>query len=335
MELPSLDFLANKSILVTGGTGSFGSAFIKILLEKSQAARIIVFSRDELKQSVMMNSIPDPEGRLRFFIGDVRDLPRLQRAFKGVQYVVHAAALKQVPLLEYNPFEAIQTNILGTQNVINAAIDQGVERVILISTDKAANPANLYGATKLCAEKLIVNGNFYGTDKGTKFGVVRYGNVLGSRGSIMHVIQDQKKKGEITLTHEEMTRFWITLDRGIALVFHALQTMHGGEIFIPKIPSMRVADLIAALAPNVPLKKIGIRPGEKLHEVLVTPEEARHAKEFEQYYVILPEHVWWGGVGNYHDGTSPTDGWSYSSHTNTNWLDHAALLKLAEELLSK
>jgi UDP-N-acetylglucosamine 4,6-dehydratase len=208
------DFLDHKAILVTGGTGSFGQKFVRTLLSETRASRIIILSRDELKQSVMESTIPDPEGRLRFFLGDVRDLERLQRAFAGVDYVVHAAALKQVPMLEYNPFEAVKTNILGTQNVINAAIDQGVKQVLLVSTDKAANPANLYGATKLCAERLMIAGNAYGAGK-TTLSVVRYGNVFGSRGSLVQVIEEQRKTGEVLLTHEEMTRFWITLDQGV------------------------------------------------------------------------------------------------------------------------
>jgi UDP-N-acetylglucosamine 4,6-dehydratase len=327
------DFLKGKSILVTGGTGSFGQRFVRTLLEKTQVARIVVFSRDELKQSQMESTIPDPDKRLRFFLGDVRDLERLQRAFHGVDYIVHAAALKQVPMLEYNPFEAVKTNILGTQNVINAAVDQGVEKVLLVSTDKAANPANLYGATKLCAERLMISGNAYGAGK-TTMSVVRYGNVFGSRGSILHVIDEQKKTGVLSLTHEDMTRFWITLDQGIELVIMGLENMKGGEIFIPKIPSMKVKDFMTTLAPGCEIKVTGIRPGEKLHEVLVTVEEARHALELEKHYVILPEHGF-SNMGatreNYQNGKELPENFFYSSLNNNDWLSSD---KLKDFLLS-
>lgn len=325
------DFLYKKSILVTGGTGSFGQKFIRTLLEQSKASRIIIFSRDELKQSQMESSIPDTEKRLRFFIGDVRDPERLERALHGVDFVVHAAALKQVPVLEYNPFEAIKTNILGTQNVINAAINRGAERVLLVSTDKAANPANLYGATKLCAERLMIAGNAYSARK-TIFGVARYGNVLGSRGSVLHIIREQAKTGEVTLTHEDMTRFWITLERGIELVLHALKRMQGGEIFVPKIPSMRIKDFIATAAPGCRVKIIGTRPGEKIHEMLVTPEEARHAKEYDDHYVILPETRWSGEEKEFSYGKDfPSDAF-FASNTNTEWLDSEGLKRLLPEL---
>lgn len=326
------DFLDNQAILVTGGTGSFGQKFVQTLLTETRASRIIIFSRDELKQSVMEASIPDPDGRLRFFLGDIRDLPRLQRAFRGVDYVVHAAALKQVPMLEYNPFEAVQTNIIGTQNVINAAIDQKVKKLLLVSTDKAANPANLYGATKLCAERLMVAGNSYSGADGTQMSVVRYGNVVGSRGSLVKVIEEQKKTGEVTLTHEEMTRFWITLDQGIDLVLNALSRMHGGEIFVPKIPSMRIKDFIAAMAPESTIRIIGIRPGEKLHETLITPEEARHTKEYDSYYVILPENRWYSLEEKYADGKNVPNDFFFASHKNSEWLDHEGLKRLLESL---
>jgi len=318
----------NKSILVTGGTGSFGKKFIKTLLEKSSAKKIIIFSRDELKQSEMISSIPDPEKKLRFFIGDIRDSDRLNMAFKGVDIVVHAAALKQVPALEYNPFEAVLTNIIGTKNIISSALYNNVEKVVLVSTDKAANPATLYGATKLCAERLITSANVYSGDRNTIFSAVRYGNVFGSRGSIVKVIEEQRKTGEITLTHEEMTRFWITLDKGVDLVAMALEKMHGGEIFIPKIPSMKVKDFIATLAPECKFKIIGIRPGEKIHEVLITTEEARHTKEYDKHYIILPEYDWWDGYGNYKDGTELKDGFSYSSDNNSVWMKPEELKKL-------
>jgi UDP-N-acetylglucosamine 4,6-dehydratase/5-epimerase len=324
------EFLKDKSILVTGGTGSFGQKFIKTLLALTEARRIIIFSRDELKQSQMMAEISDPEGRLRFFIGDIRDLARLNRAFKGVDYVVHAAALKQVPALEYNPGEAIKTNILGTENIVSAALDQGVEKVLLVSTDKAAGPANLYGATKLCAEKLFISSNVYAPEE-NMFSVVRYGNVIGSRGSILQVIEKQRVTGEITLTHEDMTRFWITLDHGVQLVLSGLEQMHGGEIFIPKIPSMKVKDFIANIAPECRLVPIGIRPGEKLHEVLVTEEEARHAREDTAHYVILPAS-YMNVHKHYEHLPSVPDGFHFTSDTNTEWLNADSLNKLLESL---
>src|SRR3989344_780311 len=320
----TIDYFRGRSLLITGGTGSFGQRCVRFLLEKTDAKRIIVFSRDELKQSQMKSAIPDPDERLRFFLGDVPDPVRLQRAMYGVDIVIHAAALKQVPLLEYNPFEAVQTNIVCTQNVINAAIDQHIEKVLLISTDKAANPANLYGATKLCAERLCISSNAFSGEK-TKFCAVRYGNVLGSRGSLIQIIAEQRTRGEITLTHEEMTRFWITLDQGVALVLNSLERMHGGEIFIPKIPSMKVRDLITTIAPECTIKVAGIRPGEKMHEVLVTQEEARHAREFDDYYVILPEFAAEALMVKYARSPSIQGESAYTSDTNVTFLDELAL----------
>lgn len=322
------DFLKGKNILITGGTGSFGQKCVRVLLEQSEAVKIIIFSRDELKQAQMKSGIVDSENRLRFFIGDVRDQERLKRAFNGIDYVVHAAALKQVPALEYNPFEAIKTNILGTQNVIDAVLDCGVEKVLLVSTDKAANPANLYGATKLCAERLIISSNAYSGQKGTRLSAVRYGNVLGSRGSLIKIIEEQRPTGEVTITHEEMTRFWITLEQGVDFVLLALEKMKGGEIFVPKIPSMKIKDLIQLIAPECRLKIIGMRPGEKLHEVLVTPEEARHTKEYENYYVILPEHDWWSHAEHYFDGKDIQEDFYFASHKNKYWLREGDLKRL-------
>ena len=281
-----LDFLKNKSILITGGTGSFGKNFVKFLLNNSQAKKIIIFSRDELKQFKMRRELNDE--RLRFFIGDVRDLPRLERAFNGVDIVIHAAALKQVPILEYNPFEAVKTNILGSQNVIEAAIDQEVENVLLISTDKAVQPINLYGSTKLCAEKLFISGNSYAPVK-TKFSCIRYGNVLGSRGSIVETLMKNRQAEKVFITDEKMTRFWLELEESFRLVLFALENMVGGEIFIPKVPSMKLDDLFKIIVPNAKREVIGVRPGEKLHEVLITEDEARHALELDEYYVVLPE----------------------------------------------
>jgi UDP-N-acetylglucosamine 4,6-dehydratase len=329
----NLSFLKDKSVLVTGATGSFGQKFVTMLLEKSEARRVIVFSRDELKQSQMQVTFAKHEARLRYFIGDIRDASRLHRAFHGVDIVVHAAALKQVPALEYNPFEAVQTNVIGTQNVINAAIDCGVEKLLLISTDKAANPANLYGATKLCAERLGISSNFY-TDGKTKISAVRYGNVLGSRGSILKLIEDQRKTGEVLLTHDEMTRFWITLDQGVDLVLRSLEAMRGGEIYIPKIPSMRVKDLLNMLAPECRIKVIGIRPGEKLHEVLITPEEARHTKELEDRYVIYPEFAFGKDLVSHIGGKDLPAGFAFTSDTNTQWLDGEGLKALLASLAS-
>lgn len=325
------DFLDNKSILVTGGTGSFGQKFISKLLEETRAKRIIVFSRDELKQSQMQAHISDPEGRLRFFLGDIRDVDRLRRAFYGVQYVVHAAALKQVPIIEYNPFEAVKTNIIGTENVVNAAIDVGVEKVVFISTDKAANPANLYGATKLCAEKLIIASNVYAGGV-TRLSAVRYGNVFGSRGSIVEIIKSQRASGVITVTHEEMTRFWITLDQGMDLVMTAFEKMVGGEIFIPQIPSMKLKDFITVMAPDCKVKMIGIRSGEKMHETLITTEEARRTKETDYSYVILPDDKGWFGHEHYVNMPNVAEGFELASNTNIQWLTPEELRALAANL---
>ena len=280
--------LQGKTVLITGGTGSFGRNFAKHLLAHSKLKKLIIFSRDELKQSQMMTEMSDK--RLRFFIGDVRDLPRLERAFHGVDIVIHAAALKQVPALEYNPFEAVKTNILGSQNVIEASLDQDVKKVVFVSTDKAAMPVNLYGSTKLCAEKLFIAGNAYSTGK-TRFSVVRYGNVVGSRGSIIETLIKNKGAPIVHITDERMTRFWIDLEQAFNIVLFAIQHMEGGEIFIPKALSMKLTDLFSILAPNAKRNIIGIRPGEKMHEVLLTNEEARHAVEFKNHFVVIPENV--------------------------------------------
>ena len=280
----------NKTILITGGTGSFGQSYAKHLLENFTPKKVIIFSRDELKQFRMMEELRGYKN-IRFFLGDVRDVLRLQRAFQEVDIVVHAAALKQVPALEYNPFEAIQTNIIGSQNIINAALDRGVKKVLLISTDKAAEPANLYGATKMCAEKLFVASNVYSsgiTGSNTKFVVVRYGNVLGSRGSIVETIINEDNSKPLSLTNEKMTRFWITLDQCFDLVSHALNNSVGGEIFVPKVPAMKTKDLFKALAPNRDVFVTGIRPGEKIHEVLITKSEVPYTFDIGKYFVILP-----------------------------------------------
>lgn len=308
------------SILVTGGTGSFGRKFTEILLRDYSPRRLVIFSRGELKQHEMRQKFPDTgSSPVRYFIGDVRDRERLHRAFNGVDVVIHAAALKQVPACEYNPFEAVQTNIIGARNVIDAAIDHGVEKVMAISTDKAVNPINLYGATKLCAEKMFIQGNSYSGAEGTKFSVCRYGNVIGSRGSVIPLFAKQRECGTITITDPRMTRFWITLDQGVNFVSKSTGLMKGGEIFVPKIPSARLTDLAEAIAPGCNIKKIGIRSGEKLHEVLMSEDEARHAVELDDMYIILPTHPWWK-IDNWSHAKPIADGFYYSSDANSQWL---------------
>jgi len=317
---------SEASVLVTGGTGSFGNKFVEIMLTKHPPRRLVVFSRDELKQSEMMARFTHPS--LRFFVGDVRDQGRLERAMHGIDVVFHAAALKQIPSCEYNPFEAIQTNVVGAENVINAAIDQGVKRVLAISTDKAVNPVNLYGATKLCAEKLFIRGNAYGYGRGTVFSVVRYGNVIGSRGSVIPLFRSQRAAGRVTVTDPGMTRFWITLDQGIDFVLRCAASMQGGEIFIPKIPSMRVMDLVEAVAPGCRADVVGIRPGEKLHEVLITEEEARQVLEFEDLFVLEPIYPSWAFKAP-DGGKRPPAGFRYSSDLNSRWLSPEQMRELA------
>ena len=328
-----IPMFSGKSILITGGTGSFGKAFTRFLLENTDAKKIIVFSRDELKQYHMQKELSDP--RLRFFICDVRDLPRLQRAFSGVDIVIHAAALKQVPAMEYNPSEAVKTNILGSQNVVDAAIDQGVEKALLISTDKAVYPINLYGSTKLCAEKLFISGNALGGNT-TKFSVARYGNVIGSRGSIIDVLMREKNLARVQITDEAMTRFWIHMEQALQLVLFSLEQMEGGEIFIPKIPSMKLVDLFDTLAPNVPREIVGLRPGEKIHEMLFTEHEARRAYDVGSYFAILPEFNFWADSAyqKYGSlGSKLVEVVSYSSHTNTVWLTKEALAEIVSKLV--
>ncbi len=304
---------------MTGGTGSFGSAFVARMLSDRPDAVLRVFSRDELKQSEMAERFGyDP--RLRFFLGDVRDLPRLQRAMRGADVVVHAAAMKQVPACEYNPFEAVQTNVMGSQNVVDAAIDAGVGRVVALSTDKAVNPVNLYGATKLCEEKLVVQGNAYAGRGGTALSCVRYGNVVGSRGSVVPLFRRQVELGRLTITDERMTRFWITLEQAVDLVLFALEHMVGGEVFIPKIPSMRVTDLAEAIAPGVECEVVGIRPGEKLHEALLTADEARHSVDAGSVYVVLPEHPWWSDRPSWVEARPVPPEFAYTSDRNDWWL---------------
>ncbi|MGY3189352.1 UDP-N-acetylglucosamine 4,6-dehydratase (inverting) [Lysinibacillus sp. TE18511] len=309
--------LNGKSVLITGGTGSFGKKFIHKALTLG-VKKIIVFSRDELKQYEMKQEFREDE-RLRFFIGDVREKDRLYRAFDGVDIVIHAAAMKHVDACEYNPFEAVKTNIHGAQNIIEAAIDRGVEKVIALSTDKACSPVNLYGATKLASDKLFVAANAYVGEKKTRFSVVRYGNVVGSRGSVVPFFKKIKDTGKLPITDERMTRFWITLDQGVQFVLDNLDRMHGGEIFVPKIPSMNIMDLAKAIAPNCKYEIIGIRPGEKLHEAMIMEDDARHTREFNTYYVIQPQFSWWSR-DYVTEGKSLPDGFSYTSDNNTDWL---------------
>ncbi len=322
---------SKKLILLTGGTGSFGNKFTEIMLEKYNPKTIRIFSRDELKQYEMMIKFNNDQ-RLRFFIGDVRNRKRLYRAMDGVDIVVHTAALKQVPSCEYNPFEAIETNIMGTENVIDAAIDKNVEKVVAISTDKAVNPINLYGATKMCMEKTIVASNSYvGGKKKTRLGCVRYGNVLASRGSVIPLIKMQKSNGLITITDKRMTRFWITLEQGVEFVIKCVEIMKGGEIFLPKLPSMKILDLANAIAPNCKIKFIGIRPGEKINECLLTEEEARHSLEYDTFFIIKPEHPWWS-TENWKDGKKLPDGFRYTSDNNSNWLTEKELKSMVDNI---
>lgn len=310
---------SSKVVLVTGGTGSFGKKFLDVMLKEYHPAKIIVYSRDELKQHDMRVAGYDHPA-LRYFLGDVRDLPRLRRAFHGVDIVIHAAALKQVPACEYNPMEAIKTNVLGSSNVIEAALDEGVDKVIALSTDKAVSPVNLYGATKLCAEKLFVQSNAYAGGKATRYSCVRYGNVVGSRGSVVPVFLKQRKNGKLTITDERMTRFWISLEQGVRFVIRCAEEMYGGEVFVPKLPSMSVLDLAKAIAPDTPIEKIGIRAGEKLHEVLISEDEARSTVELDDMYVVQPETSLWFGREWEGGGRTLPDGFRYASNTNNDWL---------------
>jgi UDP-N-acetylglucosamine 4,6-dehydratase/5-epimerase len=319
--------LQGKTVLVTGGTGSFGTKLLEVLLERHEPEATRVYSRDELKQSELRRRLGERDGRIRYLIGDVRDLPRLTRAMRGVDVVVHAAALKQVPACEYNPFEAVQTNVVGAENVVSAAIENDVPLTIALSSDKAVNPVNLYGATKLCAEKIVTQGNAYSGHSVARFASVRYGNVVGSRGSVIPLFKAQAPTGALTITDERMTRFWITLEQAVAFVLDSLGRMGGGEIFVPRIPSMRVVDVAKALAPDAEHRVIGIRPGEKLHEVLLTEDEARHSFETKHGFVILPEHASWPlrAAG----GDPLPAGFRYSSDQNEHWLGVDELREMA------
>lgn len=317
----------NKSFLITGGTGSFGQAFTTYILDHFFPKAIRIFSRDELKQSEMARKFSKQANKLRFLIGDVRDKDRLKRALENVDIVIHAAALKQVPACEYNPIEAIKTNILGSQNVIEAALDEGIQKVVLISSDKAVQPLNLYGATKLCAEKLFIQSNSYSGKKKVKFSVVRYGNVLGSRGSVLPIFKSQIQKNLFTITHENMTRFWITLDQASRFVTSCILKMKGGEIFIPKIPSIKIIDLAKTLDPKAKIKYIGIRPGEKINEILITEEESKHTKEHSTYFVIEPEFPFWKSSRL----TSSISYKFYASDINNNWLTSSEIKQIINE----
>ena len=315
------------TVLVTGGTGSFGQQFARVLLREYHPQKLIVFSRDELKQHEMrVNGFDNPN--IRFFLGDVRDVDRLRRAMQGVDVVVHAAALKQVPAAEYNPIEAVMTNIIGARNVVDAALDCGVKKVLALSTDKAVNPVNLYGATKLVAEKLFVQANAYSGTGPTRFSCVRYGNVLGSRGSVIPLFLQQRKTGKVTITDPKMTRFWLTLDQGVQFVVDAIDQMVGGEVFVPKIPSMSMGSMAEAVAPGCEVQQIGIRAGEKLHEVLISEDESRNVQELEHMFVIAPSHPWWKQVQPPPGHTLPNS-FRYASDTNTQWITAGELQKLA------
>lgn len=317
-----------RSVLITGGTGSFGRRFIETLLRESDVKRAIVFSRDELKQHDMQQSLGKID-RLRYFLGDVRDRERLYRAFDRVDIVVHAAALKQIPAAEYNPFEFVKTNIMGAQNIIDAAIDRKVSRVVALSTDKASSPINLYGATKLVSDKLFVNGNAYAGADGTRFSVVRYGNVVGSRGSVVPLLRDLAPGQRFRLTDARMTRFWITLERAVGFVAQAAHAMKGGEIFVPKLPSMKLTDLVDALAPTAEIETVGIRPGEKLHEEMISLDESRRTRDHGDYFVISPE-IDWDGKGAA-GGEAVEEGFCYASDTNPDWLGKDEMLALLDQ----
>ncbi len=310
----------DQVVLVTGGTGSFGKKFVQVMLAEYHPAKLIVFSRDELKQHEMRMAGMD-HASLRYFIGDVRDVERLRRAMNGVDIVVHAAALKQVPACEYNPMEAVKTNILGSSNVVDAALDAGVKKVLALSTDKAVNPINLYGATKLAAEKLFIQSNSYAGGMATRFSCVRYGNVVGSRGSVVPTFMQQKPTGKLTITDERMTRFWLTLEQGVRFVINCIEKMHGGEVFVPKIPSMKIVDLAKAVAPGTAWDIVGIRPGEKLHEVLISEDEARSTVEMEEMFVVQPSLNAWFGHDWQAEGKALPSGFRFGSDNNPRWLD--------------
>ena len=330
-------YLKDKTILITGGTGSFGNCFVSTVLKKYSPRKIIVYSRDELKQYEKQNRLKQYQGRIRYFIGDVRDKTRLSLALRGVDIIVHAAAIKQVPAAEYNPMECIKTNVMGAENIIEAALENNVDKVVALSTDKAANPINLYGATKLCSDKLMTAANNLSGDRRTRFAVVRYGNVSGSRGSVVPLFKKLKSEGAdfIPITDKRMTRFWITLEQGVDFVLHALVRMHGGETFVPKIPSIRITDLARIIAPEIPVKEIGIRPGEKIHEVMCPRDDSSHVIEFDNFFIIRPALTYFcvnsddylmtqlGEQGKY-----VKEGFEYNSRNNPVYMDDAQLHKV-------
>lgn len=318
-----------KVILLTGGTGSFGQKFTEVMLKRHRPKVIRIFSRDELKQWEMAKKFDD-DLHLKFLIGDVRDKERLRRAVDGVDIIVHAAALKQIPLCECNPFEAVMTNIVGSQNIVNAAIDCDVEKAIAISSDKAVNPINVYGATKMCMEKMFTVANSYVGERQTRISCVRYGNVVGTRGSVVSLFRKQKQTGMLSITDKRMTRFWMTLEPSVKFVIRCLETMHGGEIFVPKIPSMKISDLAQAFAPECTINYIGIRPGEKIHECLLTGDEVRHTFALDDFFVIVPEHPWWH-FDNWKEGEQLGEGFRYTSDTNDWWLSKEEMKKICEE----
>ena len=331
--------LNNKTILITGGTGSFGKKFTKTVLNRyPNVKKIIILSRDEYKQFIMQNmpEFKPFEEKLRFFIGDVRDKERLYRAFEGVDYVIHAAALKQVPACEYNPFEAVRTNIIGAKNIIDAAIDKGIKKVVALSTDKACAPINLYGATKLCSDKLFISGNYYAGSKETRFAVVRYGNVAGSRGSVIPFFQKLVAEGakELPITDMKMTRFWLKLEQAVEMVLEALENMHGGELYVKKIPSMHMPDLAKAIAPNLKIKEVGIRPGEKIHEQMITKEDAANTIEFKDFYIVLPQiQLGEKDIQKYYPNAKKVSpDFEYNSGNNDRWLTVEDMRKLISEI---
>ena len=325
-----MSLLDGKTILITGGTGSFGSHMVEIVLRDHDPHAVRIFSRDELKQSELQRRFAD-DSRLRYLLGDVRDLPRLVRATRGVDVIVHAAALKQVPAAEYNPFEAVQTNVIGAENVVSAAIENDVPLTLALSTDEAVNPVNLYGATKLCAEKIVSQGNAYAADSAARFASVRYGYVVGSRGSVVPLFKAQAETGVLTITDERMTRFWITLDQSVAFAIDCLSAMGGGEVFVPKIPSMKVVDMAEAIAPEAERRVVGIRAGEKLHEMLVTEDESRHSFELPDRYVIFPEYASWP-LREVEGGARTPDGFRFSSDENDSWVTVEDLREMAADV---
>jgi UDP-N-acetylglucosamine 4,6-dehydratase len=331
---PSPD-LNGASVLITGGTGSLGKSLVRVLLQRFKLRRLVIFSRDELKQSEMaMELSVEDYPILRYFIGDVRDRDRLEMAMRDIDIVIHAAALKQVPTAEYNPFECINTNILGAENVVQSALRCGVDRVLALSTDKAANPVNLYGASKLASDKIFIAANNLSGENGTRFANVRYGNVIGSRGSVMPFFQKliAENAKSLPITDPRMTRFWITLDKGINFILSSLAMMKGGEVFVPKIPSMKISDMAEAMAPGLPHHTVGIRPGEKLHEIMITADDARSTLELDDRYIITPQFHFWSDEDYAVEGARPVDeDFSYASNTNTDWLDGETLRSLISE----